>query len=147
MTRPDTPAALRLDLERHLSAPPDRVFRAWTEPAEVGAWFAPDPAMDTEAEVDLRVGGRYRIRMGEFVVGGRYTEVSRPDRLAFTWRWEAGTDADDAAEMHVTVELEPDGDGTRLRLRHERLPNEAERDSHAQGWEANLVRLTEHLAA
>lgn len=146
MTRPDAPADLRLDIERRLDAPPDRVFRAWTEPAEMGAWFAPDPAMDTEAEVDLRVGGSYRIRMGEYVVGGRYTEVDRPARLAFTWQWQAGSDGD-ATEMHVTVDLVPDGAGTRLRLRHERLPNDAERDSHAQGWEACLARLPQHLAA
>lgn len=144
MADPDTHAGLVFDVERTLPASPEQVFRAWTDPGEMQAWFAPDPAMEIEADVDLRVGGRYRIRMGEYVVSGTYEAVERPTQLVFTWRWET----DEAAgETLVTVELAPDGQGgTLLRLRHERLPDETQRTNHAQGWEACLARLEQLLA-
>lgn len=137
-TRTEADDGLTLELERTLPAPPERVFRAWTDPGEMGAWFAPNPDLEVSAEVELRVEGRYRIAMGEHVVGGVYREIQPPTRLVFTWRWEA---SEDPEEMLVTVELEAHGDGTRLRLRHERLADAEARANHAEGWELCLPRL------
>jgi uncharacterized protein YndB with AHSA1/START domain len=135
----DAPAPIVLELDRALAAPPERVFRAWTEPAELVRWFCPNPDLPTTAEVDLRVGGAYRIRMGTHEVSGAYRTVDPPRALAFTWGW--ATDAE-PARMLVTVTFEPlDGGGTRLRLRHERFANEDERANHASGWTASLARL------
>lgn len=145
MAESGTRTGLVYDVERTLPASPEQVFRAWTDPDEMPAWFAPDPSMATEVEVDLRVGGRYRIAMGEYIVSGTYEAIDRPNRLVFNWRWE---NADDATSTLVTVELSAaEGGGTNLRLRHERLPDEAQRTSHAQGWEACLARLEQHLSA
>ena len=83
----DAPPTYALDLERTLSAPPERIFRAWTDPDELARWFAPDPEFTTEAEVDLRVGGAYRIRMGPYEVAGAYLSIDPPRTLAFSWRW------------------------------------------------------------
>ena len=52
----ERPSTYELTMERTLAAPPERVFRAWTEPVELARWFAPNPELPTEAEVDLRVG-------------------------------------------------------------------------------------------
>ncbi len=137
-TRTEAGHGLTLELERTLPAPPERVFRAWTDPGEMGAWFAPNPDLEVSAEVELRVEGRYRIAMGEHVVGGVYREIQAPSRLVFTWRWEGSADPD---EMLVTVELEPHREGTRLRLRHQRLADAESRANHAEGWELCLPRL------
>ena len=133
-----------LELDRALAAPPDRVFRAWTDPDELARWFCPNPDLPTTAEVDLRVGGAYRIRMGTFEVAGAYRKIDPPRTLAFTWGW--ATDAE-PARMLVTVTLAPlDGGGTRLRLRHERFADAEERASHAWGWTRSLERLVGAMA-
>jgi len=133
-----------LTLERVLAAPPERVFRAWTNPAELTLWFAPNPDLPVAAELDLRVGGAYRIRMGHHEAFGAYVAIEPPHTLAFTWRWASEPDADATV---VTVSLAPLGDGTLLTLRHERLPTEAARANHDAGWTQSLARLVEHAAA
>jgi uncharacterized protein YndB with AHSA1/START domain len=142
MSTPTAPS--HLTFERTYRASPERVYRAWTDPDELALWFAPDPTMTIQAELDLREGGRYRVAMGPHVVAGVFREIVPQRKLVFTWQWqtEAG-----AAETLVTVEVEPaDDGGTRVRLRHDRFPDEQERTNHEQGWTAILARLAERLA-
>jgi uncharacterized protein YndB with AHSA1/START domain len=131
-----------LRLERRLAAPQGRVWAALTDPAELAAWFWPARATPT-AEVDLRVGGRFRIvgpGMG-IAVSGVYRTVEVPRRLAFTWQWDG-----DPTETFVTVDLVPDQDGTLLTIRHEGFVHGADRDAHAEGWADCLGRLPDRLA-
>lgn len=119
------------------------MFRAWTHPAELARWFCPNPDLPTTADVHLRVGGAYVIRMGPFEVSGAYRTVDPPRTLAFTWGW--ATDAE-PARMLVTVTFEPTGDGgTRVRLRHERFSDDEERANHEWGWTRSLPRLVDAL--
>lgn len=138
-------AALRLT--RHYPFPRHVVFDAWTTPAALKAWFAPSEKFEVPlVEVDLRVGGRYRIVMvkpgGErHEGGGLYTEVYAPSRLAFTWQWTFTT----AGESLVTIDFREAGDGgTELVLTHDRL-SEAVRASHQAGWIRSLERLDNRL--
>ncbi|GAA1037219.1 SRPBCC domain-containing protein [Virgisporangium ochraceum] len=126
-----------LTIDRTLAFPVERVWRAMTDPAALTAWFWPR-RFDPTVEVDLRVGGRYRIdgpAVG-MAVSGEYVAVEPPHRLVFTWLWD-GEDA----ETLVTVELTPTADGTRLVLRHERFVDDEAAKSHAQGWDDCLDRL------
>ena len=89
--------ASSLKLKRFIKSPPERVFSAWTTPEQVKQWFGPSGCEVLAAEIDLQVGGAYRIRVrsdrhGEMVVGGKYREISEPARLVFTWQWEDDTD-------------------------------------------------------
>ena len=141
MTGP-RPARAGFTVERTLAALPDRVFRAWTDPEELIRWLSPSP--DGSAEVDLRVGGKFRIVMSgggrEIEHTGEYREVEAPHRLVFTWVSEF-TDG----ESVVTVEQHPTADGrTRLVLSHERLPVE-HAESHEQGWGMFIEALEERL--
>jgi uncharacterized protein YndB with AHSA1/START domain len=75
---------------------------------------------------------------------GEYKEISRPNRLVYTWAWESSDDAEMATETIVTVEFSGDGDGTAVELTHTGFPSEGNRDQHAHGWEgcfANLERM------
>ena len=68
-----------LRLTRLIQADPAKVFEAWTVPQQLNQWSAPEP-MGVEAEVDLRVGGRYRLLMkgsdgGVFTAVGEYREI------------------------------------------------------------------------
>ena len=140
-----TPTAL--EVRYHFKAPPERVFRAWTEPSQLAKWFHPAPdAPDALAEVDLRVGGRYRLGVpsadGEvFYVGGEYTEIDAPHKLAFTWRWEMA--ADEISDTLIVLEFREEEGGTELFLRHEGFNpmDHEERDQHAIGWNACAAHL------
>jgi uncharacterized protein YndB with AHSA1/START domain len=99
------------------------------------------------AEIDLRVGGRYRVSFsipaGEyFEVGGVYREIVPNERLVFSWAWHSTPDR----ESLLTVSFRPDGDGTLLTLHHAQLFDEAARAGHERGWFAALEKLEKFLA-
>jgi len=103
-------------------------------------WLAARPTWDTPvAEVDAREGGRYRLSMrtdeGEVhTVSGEYTEMSPPERLAYTWSWEEGPDAamEGSERSLVVVEFLEDGDGTLVRLTHSGFATEEIREMHVR---------------
>lgn len=147
---PDTTTTLQIT--RTFNAPRDKVFKAWTEPTVLKRWFAPSDDYSTPiAEVNLRVGGRYRIQMkapdgSVHTVGGVYREIKAPQKLMFTWAWEeeiscAGTGPEAQRETLVTVEFHDRGGTTELVLTHEYLPDAAARDKHGEGWTGCLNRL------
>ncbi len=135
------PVTLRL--ARTFAAPPDKVFKAWTEPEALKRWSAPGAMTAPLAEVDVRVGGRYRIHMQApdgtlHRVTGIYREVDPPRRLVYTWAWE---EKPAEGETLVTVEFHDRGGRTEVVLIHERFPNEAVRDQHESGWTGCLAKL------
>jgi uncharacterized protein YndB with AHSA1/START domain len=139
-----------LTLKRRLKASPAKVFAAWTNPEKVKRWMGPGEIVTQRAQVDPRVGGRYRIEMrspnGEaHNVGGVYREVIANAKLVFTWAWDPAP-GDEAYESLVTVLFKPDGDGTLLTLTHEKLFDEASREGHEHGWIGALDKLEKLVA-
>lgn len=141
-----TAADARLVIERVLAADRETVFRCWTDPKHLAQWFGPTVEHSTPiADIDLRVGGRYRFGMrkaddGEtHIVGGVYQEISPPKKLVFTWAWETSVQPPD--ETLVTIEFHELGNQTRLVLIHERFPHAKMRDQHGEGWNGCLDRL------
>jgi uncharacterized protein YndB with AHSA1/START domain len=140
---------LVLELSHRFAAPREDVFDAWTNPEVLRRWWAAAPTWETPlAEVDTREGGSYRLSMrtdaGEVhTVGGEFTEVRPPERLAYTWSWEEGPDAamSGSERTLVIVDFVEDGDGTIVRLTHSGFRNAEIREMHAHGWEAVLANL------
>lgn len=136
-------AGTALELRRVVPGSPDRVFAAWTDPAWIARWMT--PVGTATAEVDLRVGGRFRIVMagdGQVIEHtGEYLEVDPPRRLRFTWR----SPYTGSAPSEVTVTFDPVGDGTEMRLIHAHLPPGAA-SSHAGGWDRMVDGLAAELA-
>lgn len=135
---------LTLHLERVLPAPRSLVFRASTEPDELARWWGPKGFTAPGVEVDLRVGGSYRIAMqppegGLFHLSGEFREVDPPTRLAYTFRWEE-PDPDDR-ETVVTLSLEDLGEATGLIVEQGLFATEGRRALHEGGWTEALVRL------
>lgn len=137
-----------LTLKRRLDAPPSKVFAAWTDPEKLVHWFGPADTVDglSSAELDVRVGGRFRIRFStangdHHEVGGVYREVTPDQRLVFTWAWRSTPER----ESLVTVALKPDGAATLLTLTHEQFFDEAARDRHEGGWSGTLDRLARYF--
>jgi uncharacterized protein YndB with AHSA1/START domain len=149
MAIPNPKLETTLRLTRTFAAPREEVFRAWTDPAALKKWFAPgDDYATPNAEVDLRVGGRYRIQIqspqGKFhTVVGVYREVKPPEKLVFTWSWAEG--GMDIGETVVTVEFRDQGESTELVLTHDRFPTTEARDDHRKGWTGCLDRLSKAL--
>ena len=142
-TRERQHATVTLRLRRTFAAPPERVFRAWTTPAEMKQWKAPGDMTTPLAEVDLRPGGKYRIHMrapdgAEHHLAGVYRVVEPPRKLVYTWRWE---NEPDAPETLVTVEFVARGGATDLVLTHELFPTDAARQKHEAGWSGCFVKL------
>jgi uncharacterized protein YndB with AHSA1/START domain len=137
-----------LRIERHYAASPEQVWRAWTDPQALAAWFGPGEMNSvTLAQTDVRVGGRFRVafRMpdGEtHDVSGVYREVQVPRRLVFTWAWKSTPER----ESLVTVALEPQQGGTLMRFLHEQFFDIAARDSHEGGWRPTFDKLARHLS-
>jgi uncharacterized protein YndB with AHSA1/START domain len=152
VTNPTAGPAIALRVSRSFAAGRARVFRAWTEPSELKQWFGAEEGFIIPiAEVDLRVGGRYRLGMQPpgsdqvLIVGGVYREVQPPVKLVFTWRWEAAGAAE--PDTVVTIEFHERANATEVILTHEQFVDAAQRDSHAQGWEGCFNRLSRLLAA
>jgi uncharacterized protein YndB with AHSA1/START domain/predicted enzyme related to lactoylglutathione lyase len=131
-----------LTIKRRLSAPPARVFSAWTQPQKIMRWFGPAGVQCTHAEFEARVGGRFSIAAispnGERLqVGGTVREVIPDRKLVYSWAWHSTPER----ESLVTVEFKPDGDGTLLTLTHEQFFDQDARDRHQYGWNGALDKL------
>jgi uncharacterized protein YndB with AHSA1/START domain len=136
-----------LTLKRHLRASPDKVYAAWTEPEKILKWFGPEKIDVLHAEVDARVGGKFRIVMRgadgeEHDVSGHYAEVVPNEKLVFSWAWRTTPER----QSLVTILIKPDGAGSLLTLIHEQFFDEAARDRHQQGWIGCLDKLEHYLA-
>ena len=138
-----------LHLERVFHAPRERVFASCVEPAQLGEWWGPAGFSALSVELDVRTGGRYRITMqppdGEaFHVRGRYMEVDRPQRLAYTFEYEE-PDPDDQQTL-VTLSFFDHPDGTRLALEQGPFATQARHELHQTGWSETLDRLADYLS-
>jgi len=124
-------------LKQTFAAPREKVFRAWTEPEELKKWWGPAGSIVPHVEIDLQVGGSYRVGIqfppeDVFYLSGTYREVQPPEKLVFTWRWERPDM--DSGESLVTVEFHDLGNSTVVALTHEKFPNRDIADHHNQGW-------------
>jgi uncharacterized protein YndB with AHSA1/START domain len=138
-------------ITRIFEAPRERVFRAWTEPDELAAWYGPEQ-FETPRDrirIDLRVGGRYELTMvrrgggPEFTIGYEILELVEPELIVLR------SDPMPEAGMHeptiVRVEFHDHGAKTRMTLSDGPLPPEG-RDGAEAGYNAALDKLARHLA-
>ena len=113
-------------LERTIDAVPAEVFRAWTDPAHMGWYLNPrQPIPNEPIEVDLRVGGTFRLMMVvnenlHYLTGGLYLQIEKPNKLVFAMGayggWpELDADNPDATPI-VTLDFQADGDQTHMTL-------------------------------
>jgi uncharacterized protein YndB with AHSA1/START domain len=145
--------------EIFIAAPPERVFQAITDPAQLSQWWGQSNVYRiVERSADLRVGGKWSSAgVGadgtKFTVEGEYLEIDPPRRLVHTWipSYRGGL------KTVVSWDLEPQavhglhpsgprkaGTGTRVRLRHEGFAGDAKSAAeHGEGWK----RVFDWLAA
>lgn len=137
-----------MTVQRTIRADAARLFQAWTEPAQLVAWWGPRPVTCSEAQVDLRKGGRYRIgnRMpdGKLLwISGVFEAIEPPRLLIYSWEVEPSS----GMPERVTVRFEPQGADTVVSVIHERIGDAALRERHQAGWLGCLDSLVSYLAA
>jgi uncharacterized protein YndB with AHSA1/START domain len=125
--------------ECDLPARADRVWQAWTEPAELAAWFWPS-SFGTAVTFE---GTSWRIAAvtPPMAASGTVLATSAPDLLVWSWRW----DGEDLVTT-VTIRLAPAGHGCHLAVDHAGFPDQQASDDHAVGWRDCLARLHTRLA-
>lgn len=143
-----TDTSIELRITRTLEAPRERVFAAWTDPAQLARWWGPKSFTLPSMEADIRPGGQWRacIRSPEgqdHWMGGTYKEIDPPERLVFSFAWEEP----DALDTLITVTLKADGARTRLTFHQTPFRTTESRDSHMGGWTSCLERLDDFLAS
>lgn len=162
---PDSSASLNVETDlvvtRVLPAPPALVWRAWTEPERVTAWWGPDGCSVSDCEIEVRVGGVFRLKLSApdgtvYPCAGVFREVEAPKRLVL--EGTAATTAVGGSACGaglppgavVTVLFQAAGDQTRLTL-HTRFPSAAARrvaeaSGYKEGWPQSFDRLAGELA-
>ena len=100
---------LSLEIKRHIKAPRERVYAAWTDPVQMKQWFGPENVQTRNLIVDARVGGEFRWDLvnpeGEnMIIHGEYRELQPSRKIVFTWQWQDDEDWENHNSI-VTVEL------------------------------------------
>ena len=139
-------ANLTLVVRKTIRARAERLFDAWTEPVQLRKWWGPVDVRCIGAEVDLRVGGQYRIGNqlpdGSILwIAGEFEAVEKPHKLIYTWLVEG----DAKRPERVTVRFEPRDGATEVIVIHELLTDETTRGRHEQGWLGCLAGLLRYI--
>lgn len=116
-----------------IEAPPEEVFRYFTEAEALAAW------MGDSAVVEPRPGGRFVVHFEDRVVEGRYLAVEFPRRVVVTWGRHGSVRLPPGGST-LEVSLAMENGGTRVTVIHDGLPDE-DRELHALGWAHYLPRL------
>jgi uncharacterized protein YndB with AHSA1/START domain len=143
---PPAPRTLTLLVRRSIAAGAAELFDAWTDPLHLQRWWGPLGARCVGAEVDLRVGGSWRIgnhfEDGRLIwLSGEYERIERPRRLTFTWRV-----GDDPRHERVDVRFVERGGATEVIVEHTRIAHPDSRAQHERGWHGCLDGLGRHAA-
>jgi uncharacterized protein YndB with AHSA1/START domain len=141
-----TDAQLSLMVRRIVKATPTRVFNAWTNPEALMAWWGPKGVSCPDAEVDLNVGGKFRIANllpdGSLLwIHGLFEEINPPQKLVYSW---ISSDEQPAPER-VIVRFKRVDEGTEIVIMHERIGNQAMVEAHRHGWEGCLDGLVNYV--
>lgn len=140
----DTKTTGTVRLHRVLRAPPERVYRAFLDPAALAKWLPPHGFTGTMHAFDARVGGGYRMSFTNFGTGAshsftvKYVELVPNERIRHTDTFD---DPGLPGEMQVTIALKKSVAGTELQIVQEGIPAAIPADFCYQGWQESLELL------
>ncbi|WP_374479349.1 SRPBCC family protein [Zoogloea sp.] len=133
-------------LHRVLRAPPERIYRAFVDPAAMAKWLPPHGFTGTVHQLDARVGGTYRMSFTNLgsghshAFGGTYLELEPAARLRYTGLFD---DPNLPGEMQTTVVLSPVFCGTELNIVQEGIPEIIPVQACYLGWQESLQLLAQ----
>jgi uncharacterized protein YndB with AHSA1/START domain len=139
---------LKVNIEKVINAPIEKVFDAWLNPEMLSKFMMGMPDMpETDVELDAREGGNFTFIMhyrGEQLPHtGKYLEISRPDKLVFTWISHHSVVDNSTVTLNFT---RIDDNRTNISLSHVKFIDEEMRSAHEGGWGCILDKLNEILS-
>ncbi|WP_413289225.1 SRPBCC family protein [Bdellovibrio sp. HCB337] len=135
-----------IQFHRVLTAPPERVYRAFIDPEAKVKWLPPHGFTGKVLHSDVRVGGSYRMSFTNFSTkhshsfGGTYVEMKENELLKYVDKFD---DPNMPGEMTVTVTLRKVICGTELRVTQEGIPDMIPPEMCYLGWQQSLNMLTQ----
>lgn len=142
------PSTIRL--HRVLRAKPERVYRAFIDPAAMCKWLPPHGFTGTVHEIDAKVGGSYKMSFTNFTTGqrhsfgGKFLELVPNERLRYTDRFE---DPSLPGEIETTVVLKAVAVGTEIDIVQAGVPDAIPREACYLGWQESLTLLAKLVEA
>ena len=142
---PADSSSLTLVVRQTIQATAEFLFDAWTQPVRLKEWWGPSGVKCVDAQIDLRIGGKYRIANqladGKIIwITGIYEHIEVPHKLVYTWCVERAS----GPIERVTVEFAPRDRETEVIVTHERITDPRVRDQHEAGWRGCLDGLIEY---
>jgi len=135
---------LTVNINKTIHAPIEKVFDAWLNPKVLSQFMMPMPEMpESDVENDVREGGSFTIIMhagdDQLPHTGKYLEISRPDKLVFTWVSHCSVD-----NSIVTLNFSKIAENeTNISLSHIKFLDEKTRIDHQGGWGNILDKLND----
>jgi uncharacterized protein YndB with AHSA1/START domain len=136
------PSTIRL--HRVLSAPPERVYRAFLDPDAMSKWLPPKGFTGKVHEMNAKVGGTYKMSFKNFgsgtshSFGGKFLELVPNERLRYT---DAFDDPNLPGQMTTTIVLKNVSVGTEINVTQEGLPDAIPPEACYLGWQESLALL------
>jgi uncharacterized protein YndB with AHSA1/START domain len=132
-----------------LTAKPEKIYRAFLDPAAMAKWLPPNGYTCNVHHMDAKVGGTYKMSFTNFTTqksmsfGGEFRELVENERLRYTDNFD---DPNLSGEIQVTVSLKEVSLGTEMTIIQEGLPTVIPLEACYVGWQQslnNLARLVE----
>ena len=134
----------KVTLHRVLKAMPEKVYRAFTDPAALASWIPPYGFTCTIHEMEVKEGGSYKSSFTNFSTGkshsfgGKYVELRPGESLRYT---DVFDDPSMPGEMTTSVSLKAVSCGTELRIVQEGIPEMIPAEMCYLGWQESLEKL------
>ena len=133
-----------VQLHRVLSAPPERVYRAFLDAGAMAKWIPPYGFTCTVHHMDAKIGGTFRMSFTNFTsgiansFGGEYLELVPHQRIRYTDKFD---DPNLPGQILVTVTLTKVSCGTEINIVQEGLPEVIPVEMCYLGWQESLAQL------
>lgn len=131
-------------LHRVYKAPPERVYKAFLDPAAMCKWLPPYGFTGTVHSIDARVGGGYRMSFTNFSTGkshsfgGKYLELVPGERIVYTDQFD---DPNLPGQMRATITLRKVLCGTEVNIVQEGVPEVIPAEMCYLGWQESPAQL------
>lgn len=131
-------------LYRVLAAPPEKVFKAFTDADAYASWLPPYGFVARVFELEVKVGGKYRMAFTNFTTGnahsfgGEFLEIVPNASIKYSDRFD---DPNLPGEMITSVTLHAVSCGTALNITQEGIPDAIPVELCYLGWQDSLNKL------
>lgn len=149
--------ARELTFQRTFDAPRHLVWKAWTDPGHLSAWWGPDGFKTSVRRMELMAGGTFELTMlgpdgRSWPCRGIYREIREPERLVLAGEAPDGHACGGGLPPRaiVTITFQESGRKTTVTV-HTLLQSAADLEAavangYREGWAATLDHLAQHLS-